>query len=174
MEPFKDTINVNAHFYLDDGGEEIERTQFVQDMFRWNADAFMIYVGAGYCPLKVAVFAHNASDAYSTFEEWARNTDRYDEIGEGEDQDPQYFGDYESTFQTITQGMIRPLLEFEYASATEWLIYWLNTMEDINHMRRVCITMAMHLDADTIQDDFERAMDEMGYFTPKVKPIPEE
>lgn len=173
MKPFKDTINVDAHFYLNDSGDEITRTQFIQDMHEWGNDAFVLYVGGGYCPLRVAIFAHNASDAYCTFTEWARNDDRLDEIGEGEDQDPQYFGEYESTYQAITQAMIKPFLEFKHTSAGDWLWYWLHNMNDIELLRVIAKQIAEQLDADTIQDLFERDMDNCGYFTPNVKPIPE-
>jgi len=88
---FEDTANVNAHYYLDSYGHEISRMEFLGYVHegQWS---YMIYVGGGYVPLKVAVTTvshrrHHAggeADAIEAFEEWARET-RPEEIGEGED-----------------------------------------------------------------------------------------
>lgn len=175
MKPFRETINIDAHFYLDDYGQEITREEFILEMRESQSNAIMLYVGGGFVPLRIAVLTQgdDLSSAHSAFEEWARGNDRLDEINES-DPDDEYFGEYESTHQVINISLIEPFLEFEYASALEWLYDWLNNIDDIEHLRHVAITLGSHLDADTIQDDFEHAMDKMGYFTPKVRPMPED
>jgi hypothetical protein len=86
---FDNTKKCNAHFYLDDSGYELSREIFIKELFRgveeWDQTGFMLYVGAGYVPLAVAVISWNESDAVSLFEEWARKSDRAEEIGEDEE-----------------------------------------------------------------------------------------
>ena len=171
MKPFKDSINIDAHFYLDDSGDEITRTQFIQDMYTWGNDTFMLYVGGGFVPLRIAIHAYSLTDAYGTFEEWARNNDRLDEIGESDPCD-EHFGQYESVHQVITQAMTKPFLVEKYSSPLEWLNSYLNSIEDLEQLRYLAITLANGHDFDFLQDTFEREMDRMGYFMPKVEPVP--
>jgi len=87
-----DTLTASADFYLDDTGNEITRKELLEQV-RDGWYAFMLYVGDGYVPLRVAVLTRSArgfhqpdeSEAVSIFEEWARNTGRGEEIGEDED-----------------------------------------------------------------------------------------
>ena len=106
---FRDTLAANADFYLDDGGNEITREEFIAQ----NADGWrshMLYIGGGFSPLKVAVLTCNARGFYSAdwgsavsaMEEWARNTDRFDWIAE-DDPDDEFYGEYELTIQDIPE-----------------------------------------------------------------------
>lgn len=74
---FEDT-HCQADFYLDDTGYEVAREQFLWDNEQWHGH--MLYIGCGFCPLRVAVLTCNArgfhgpdwSGALATVEEWAQ------------------------------------------------------------------------------------------------------
>lgn len=112
MRPFQDTLTANAHHYLDSSGNELTRAEFLADNAEWHG--VMLYVGGGYCPLQIAVLTNDARGfhsldvgaAVSTFEEWARNNSRMDEIGEDVPCDDPVFGEYELVFQSIPQEVI--------------------------------------------------------------------
>lgn len=92
-----DTKNCKADFYLDEGGVEISRDEFLEENKEWRGH--MLYVGGGFCPLQVAVLTCNARGFYgpdwgaaaSMAEEWARDTDRED----------WFDGDYEMIIEDI-------------------------------------------------------------------------
>lgn len=106
---FKDTNQINAMFYLDDSGQEMERQYFLKELVEDDGQkGFMLYVGGGYVPLSVAVIHWNESDAVGTFEEWCRNNDRLDEIGEDKDDDDEDWGTYELFIETIPEPVIIP------------------------------------------------------------------
>lgn len=86
---YEDTAKADAHFYLDERGNEITRREFLEELYE-GYYAYMIYVGGGYVPLRVAVLtvshrryrAGDEGSAIEAFEEWAREN-RPEEIGEG-------------------------------------------------------------------------------------------
>ena len=95
MKLFEETKKADAHYYLDDVGLEIDRQELLEEMFNFNQPAYMLYVGEGFVPLRVAVVAWNESDAVEVMEDWARKTGRSDEIGE----DDEYHQKLEQAFQ---------------------------------------------------------------------------
>jgi hypothetical protein len=101
-----DTKNLDAMYYLDDSGDEITREEFLKELFyatNWmDQKGFMLYVGGGYVPLRVAVISWNESDAHSTFQDWARRVGRLDEISEDDD-DAEDYGEYEAFVEVIPQ-----------------------------------------------------------------------
>lgn len=111
-EIHEDTANANAMVYLDDSSHEISRMDFLEQVHngQWS---YMLYVGGGYVPLRVAVTTNShrhfqvsgESEAIETFEEWARE-ERPEEIGEGPD--------YEKEVQeAIAAGEEPPTPEYE-------------------------------------------------------------
>ena len=76
------TKNCQADFYLDDGGNEISREEFLEENKEWHSH--MLYAGCGFCPLRVAVLTRDArgfhgpdlGEAVSIAEEWAQKTGR--------------------------------------------------------------------------------------------------
>jgi hypothetical protein len=101
-----DTKNLDAMYYLDDSGDEITREEFLKELFyatNWmDQKGFMLYVGGGYVPLRVAVIAWHESDAFATFEEYARNAGQLGEINE-HDVDADNYGEYEAFVEVIPQ-----------------------------------------------------------------------
>jgi hypothetical protein len=87
LNVMEDTLNCRASFYLDESGHELaSRDEFIRRMRGMHG--VMLYVGSGYVKLQVAVLTFertNWSDPTSSFEEWARNNDRAEEIGEDSD-----------------------------------------------------------------------------------------
>jgi hypothetical protein len=85
---FHDTLTCNAGWYLNECGDPITREEFIATNQEWHG--VMLYVGGGFCPLQIAVLTADArgyhqpdwGTAVSAFEEWCRDTDRGDEIGE--------------------------------------------------------------------------------------------
>ena len=128
---FDDTKRMDAHFLLDDQGNEQTREEMLEQIVREDS-VWMLYVGGGYVPLRVAVNAHHESDAASAFEEWARDNGRLDEIGEENPCSackthmtwvadgrcwcskcdsivsfPEHFGEYELVIQQVPQDILK-------------------------------------------------------------------
>jgi hypothetical protein len=86
---YTDTKTATASFYFDDSGKELHKEDWIKEYFiafhQYGQHGYMLYIGDGFVPLTAAVIAYNESDAVETFEEWCRNNNRTDEIGEGED-----------------------------------------------------------------------------------------
>lgn len=74
----ENTKKCDADFYLDDGACEISREEFLEENKEWHGH--MLYVGGGFCPLRVAVLTCNARGFYgpdwgaavSCMEEWSQ------------------------------------------------------------------------------------------------------
>jgi hypothetical protein len=82
MKLFDDTIKMNAHFYLTSDGDETTRDDLLREM-RDGYPIYMVYLGGGYVPLKLAVEAFTGEhETWEAAQEWARKADRLDEIGE--------------------------------------------------------------------------------------------
>jgi hypothetical protein len=97
------TRTCNAHFYLDDAGGELSREKFLEELISFDQDGYMLYVGAGFMPLRVAVAALSEDDAADIFEDWCRKTGREDEINETEDVPEDEWGVYDYTVERIPQ-----------------------------------------------------------------------
>lgn len=68
--------------YIDDDGTEIERWEFLEGL--WTGETgVLLLTGPGFVKLETAVLLNNLSqaDAELAFEDWARDTKRFDEIG---------------------------------------------------------------------------------------------
>lgn len=70
---------------------------------------YMLYIGGGYVPLAVAVIATNESDAVSAMEEYMRNNNRLDEIGE-DDPGAEFFGEYELMIEMVPIDVVAGLI----------------------------------------------------------------
>lgn len=82
MKLFEQTKNMDAHYYLTSDGDETTRDDLLREM-RNSYPIYMIYLGPGYVPLKLAVQAFTGEqEAWEAAQEWARKADRLDEIGE--------------------------------------------------------------------------------------------
>jgi hypothetical protein len=85
---FEYTKKADAHFYLDDSGHEMNKGEFIEELFcsmkNMGQNGYMFYIGEGE-PLRIAVISWSEGDALSTMEEWIRNEGRQEEIGEDAD-----------------------------------------------------------------------------------------
>ena len=101
---FKETKSCEAMFYLDDSGYEITREAFLSELFcvanSYGQHGYMLYVGPGYVPLRVAVISWNESQAVESFEDWCRRTDRQEEINQADEEDA-YWCEYELLIEVI-------------------------------------------------------------------------
>ncbi|MGZ6281849.1 MAG: hypothetical protein ACXWQ5_01025 [Ktedonobacterales bacterium] len=109
---FEDTRNIDADHYLEGSREYEDRAAFIAEGFPAmldNESVYMVYLGGGYCPLRIAVIASNKSDAIETVEDYMREHDRAEEIGEDVDEDDPEYGEYESNIQTVPSDIVRGL-----------------------------------------------------------------
>jgi len=103
-----ETKYVDAHFYLDEYGDEIKcKNSFVKylatEMFAGYMGGYMIYLGGGYDPLRIAIIARDEENAYEIMEEWCRNTDRLEEINQHINENDEEWGNYESFIQWLPE-----------------------------------------------------------------------
>lgn len=105
---FDDTLRCDAHVYLDSWSSEIKRDEFLAQLLDWHG--YMLYIGDGYMPFRVAVATTNSyrfhrdgdpSEAVSSFEEWALKH-RPDELEENPDT-----GEY--TYTLAIQPLPKPI-----------------------------------------------------------------
>jgi len=82
MKLFDDTIKMDAHLYLTSDGDVTTRDDLLREM-RDSYPIYMVYLGGGFVPLKLAVQAFTCEgNAWEAVQERARKADRLDEIGE--------------------------------------------------------------------------------------------
>ena len=103
LNPIK-LSEVDAYYYLDEWGHEIEREEFVEQIEAGYNTGLVLHVGSGFVKLRMAIltFGRDDSSAERAFQDWCRRNDRQDEINE-HDPTAEDYGEYESYVQWIEE-----------------------------------------------------------------------
>jgi hypothetical protein len=91
------------------GGHDLTTAEFWEYVARdiihaspqFRQHVYIILLGSGFVPLQFAVIARHEGDAYEAMEEWCRDNNRADEIGEDEAEDEDAWGEYESSYHEV-------------------------------------------------------------------------